>query len=193
MISVASRSRSTLFLGSFLLAALPLSVMAQKQEKPEYHGRKYKKLEPAATITVHVKKAANGKPVESAAVVFRATKNGKDQGGMEIKTNVDGEAKLDIIEIGSHVKVQVIADGFSTNAVEFDVPDEVKNVTVEMVKPRAQVSTYENNDGKMSQRPAGVQEPPPIPTPKKQPSTAPVVIQPVDPAAREAATTSQPR
>lgn len=191
MISVARRSRRGLLLGSFLLI-LPLAVCAQ-QEKKEYHGRKYKPLEPASTITIHVKKAANGKPIEAAAVVFRATKNGKDQGGMEIKTNVDGDAKLDIIEVGSHVKVQVIATGYATNAVEFDVPGDTKDVTVEMVKPRAQVSAYENNDGKAAQRPIGVQEPPPLPAAKKQPSTAPVVIQPVDPASGQAATTSQPR
>lgn len=190
MISAVLRSRRGLLLGSFLLAALPLA--AQKEQK-EYHGRKYKPLEPAAAITVHVKKAANGKPIESAAVIFRATKNGRDQGGMEIKTNVDGDAKLDIIEVGSHVKVQVIADGFATNAVEFDLPGETKDVTVEMVKPRAQVSAYENNDGKAAQRPVGVQEPPAIAKPKRQPSTAPVIIEPVDPAARQAATTSQPR
>lgn len=191
MISAGVRFRRGLVLGSALLM-LPLVLSAQ-QEKKEYHGRKYKALDPAATITVHVKKATNGKPVESAAVVFRATKNGKDQGGMEIKTNAEGDAKLDIIEVGSHVKVQVIADGFATSALEFDVPNDTKDVTVEMVKPRAQVSAYENNDGKAAQRPIGVQEPPPIRQSKKQPSTAPVIIQPVDPAAGQAATTSQPR
>lgn len=192
MISAGFRSRRGLVLGSLLLV-LSVGAFAQQQEKKEYHGRKYKPLEPAATITVHVKKAANGKPIESAAVVFRATKNGKDMGGLEIKTNVDGDAKLDIIEVGSHVKVQVIAEGFATNAVEFDVPNETKDVTVDMVKPRAQVSAYENNDGKAAQRPVGIQEPPAVAKPKKQPSTAPVVIQPVDPASGQAATTSQPR
>jgi len=48
------------------------------------------------------------------------------------------------------------------------VPGEEKEVVLKMEKPRAQISTYENNDGKASTRPPGVQEPPPIVIPKKK-------------------------
>ncbi len=168
MISAFVRVRAAVVLGTVLLAG---SVYGQT----ERHGRKYKKLEPAGNIVLTVEKASNGKPISNAAVVFRAYKDGKDQGSLEVKTNPDGEAKIDIIEIGSHVKVQVIADGFATGATEFDVKNEDTNVLVKMEKPRAQVSTYENNDGKAAQRPAGVQEPPPVakPTKHKAPTTGP--------------------
>ena len=168
MISKYLRPRVTLVTGTVLALALSLSAHGQK----EPHYRKFKPLPPAAKITLTVEKAANGKPLENAAVVFRASKNGKDMGNLEVKTNPDGEAKIDIIEVGSHVTVQVIADGYSTAAVEFDLPTEEKNLVVKMEKPRAQVSTYENNDGKSSQRPAGVQEPPPI-APRKPATPAP--------------------
>jgi hypothetical protein len=171
MISAFSRVRTAVVFGVVSGLVLAGSVYGQT----ERHGRKYKKLEPAANITLTVEKASNGKPISNAAVVFRAYKNGQDQGSLEVKTNPDGEAKIDIIEIGSHVKVQIIADGFATGATEFDLTGDEKNVTVKMEKPRAQVSTYQNNDGKPAQRPAGIQEPPPIAKPKKAkaPTTGP--------------------
>jgi hypothetical protein len=169
MISVFFRSRSTFVMGS----ALALALVVPAHGQTERHGRKYKPLAPAANITVLVERANNAKPISNASVVFRATRDGKDQGSLEVKTNPDGEAKIDIIEIGSHVSVQVIADGFATNAMEFDVAGEEKNVVLKMEKPRAQVSTYQDNDGKASTRPPGVQEPPPMKPKKVYPAAAP--------------------
>ncbi len=165
MISVHLRPRKTLLAGSLMMLALAFlatfSAHAQKEQK-EPHYRGYKPLPPAAVITVKVERTDNGKPIENAAVLFKASKNGRNQGSLEIKSDPEGKAKLDIIEVGSHVMVQVIADGYSTAAVDFDVPTEEKNVTIKMEKPRAQVSGYENNDGKASTRPLGVQEPPAV-------------------------------
>jgi uncharacterized surface anchored protein len=158
MISAFFRSRTTVVLGSVVVLGFAVSAHGQNDQ----HWRKYKKLAPAATITVLVEKAANGNPISNASVVFRATREGKDEGSLEIKTDPDGNAKIDIIEIGSHVTVQVIADGYATAAAEFDVPGDEKSVLIKMEKPRAQVSTYQDNDGKVSQRPAGVQEPRPM-------------------------------
>ncbi|MEO7029699.1 MAG: carboxypeptidase regulatory-like domain-containing protein [Acidobacteriaceae bacterium] len=164
---------------------LALTVSAPGQT--ERHGRNYKPLAPAANITVTVEKASNGKPISNAAVVFRASRQGKLQGSLEIKTDPDGNAKIDIIEVGSHVTVQVIADGYATAASEFDVPGDQKSVLIKMVKPRAQVSVYQDNDGKASQRPVGVQEPPPLAKPKKPvapttgPNAPPAAVTPVTP------------
>jgi hypothetical protein len=169
MIFAFSPPRTTVLLGSALVLALAVSAHGQNDE----HWRKYKKLEPAGRITITVEKAANGKPISNAAVIFRASKNGKDEGYLEVKTDPDGEAKIDIIEIGSHVKVQIIADGYSTGATEFDLAGDEKNVLVKMEKPRAQVSAYQDNDGKPASRPPGVQEPPPIAPKKVMPPPAP--------------------
>jgi hypothetical protein len=182
MISAFSRTRSTFVVG--LALALTLAVPALPiHSQTEHHGRKYKPLAPAATITVTVERATNGKPISNASVVFRASKAGQDQGSLEVKTNEDGKAKIDIIEVGSHVQVQVIADGFSTNAMEFEVPGDEKSVVLKMEKPRAQVSTYEDNDGKAATRPAGVQEPPPLKVPKKTPPAATTTPQTATPPA----------
>lgn len=174
--------RSILLTGSALMLLFALSAQGQT----EVHGRKYKALQPAANITVKVEKATNGKPISNAAVIFHASRDGKQQGNMEVKTNPEGDAKVDIIEVGSRVSVQIIADGYATSATEFDVTAATKNVVIKMERPRAQVSVYENNDGKASQRPAGIQEPPPMIKMKKKPATtyAPTVAPAmVDPSA----------
>jgi hypothetical protein len=54
--------------------------------------------------------------------------------------------------------VQVIATGFATYATEFDVTTEPKELVVKLIRPRAQVSTYVDNDGKAAQVKPGVQE-----------------------------------
>jgi hypothetical protein len=172
MIRAFLRTRTTFLTGSALAFVLTLSAHAQNDQ----HWRKYKTLPPAGHITVTVEKAVNGKPLSNAAVIFRASRDGKAQGSMEVKTNPDGQAKVDIIEIGSHVTVQVIANGYATGATEFDLQGDDHAIVVKMERPRAQVSAYQDNDGKVSQRPAGVQEPPPI-APKK-----PVAPPPVAPA-----------
>lgn len=168
MFSVSTRTRAVLFTGlALFFAGAPHFAWSQGR------WRKEKPLAPAAKITVNVEKALNGKPISNAAVIFRAFKEGRQQGSMEVKTDPDGNASIDIIEIGSHVKVQVIADGYATAAQEFDVQSDEKSVSFKMLKPRAQVSAYEDNDGKASERPSGVQEPKYLPPSKKKPATAP--------------------
>lgn len=163
-----SRVRVAVLSVAVLLCALP--ALSQSQAR----WRKSKPLPPAAKITVNVEKAFNGKPISNAAVIFHVSKLGRQTGTMEVKSDPDGNASVDIIEIGSHVQVQVIAEGFSTAAQEFDVAGDEKTVSFKMLRPRAQVSAYENNDGKASDRAVGVQEPKHVtPAKKAKPATAP--------------------
>jgi Carboxypeptidase regulatory-like domain len=177
MISAFFRLRSTFVVGPALVLALAVPALPIHGQT-EHHGRKYKPLAPAATVTVMVQRASNGKPIDNASVVFRASKQGKEQGSLEVKTNEEGKAKIDIIEVGSHVEVQVIADGFATNATDFDVTSDEKSVVLKMEKPRAQVSAYEDNDGKAASRQPGVQEPRPMVVPKKTPPATPATAAP---------------
>jgi hypothetical protein len=67
--------------------------------------------------------------------------------------------------------VQVIASGYATAATEFDLSAQGKEMTLKLERPRAQVSTYIDNDGKASQTQPGLQErviPKPAP-PKSNP------------------------
>ena len=131
---------------------------APQQDQQEQHGRKWQPPIPTAPITVKVVKGFNNKPFENAGVVFRAVRNGKTDGTLEVKTNPDGNAKIDVLAVGSHVLVQVIASGYATTATEFDLTAEGKELTLKLERPKAQVSTYQDNDGKSSQIKPGVQE-----------------------------------
>ena len=122
-------------------------------------GRKYKPPPETSKITVQVTKKFNGKPIMNAAVIFNPFKDGKDIGNLEVKTDPEGKATIDIIPTGSLVRVQVIASGFATYAEDFQIDEPVRDIPVAMLRPQEQVSSYEDNSGKSSSRKAGVQEP----------------------------------
>jgi hypothetical protein len=95
----------------------------------------------------------------NAAVVFNPTKDGKDIGNLEVKTDPDGKATIDIIPTGSQVTVQVIAPGMATFAENYQVDEPTKEIAIEMQTPREQVSSYRENKDAPSSRKWGVQEP----------------------------------
>lgn len=163
----------------FLLGAMVATSALSAQERA--HGRKYKPPPPTAHIVVTVEKGFNDKAIPNAAVIFHSTKDGRDNGNLELKTDPEGRAALDLIEVGSHVTVQVIANGFATHAEDFDVMGDSKEILVKMQRPRAQVSTYVDNDGKASQVKPGVQEhvKPTTTSPRPASPTAPLQTTPL--------------
>jgi hypothetical protein len=174
-------SQLAVLFGIALISSLP----AMAQDAPEKHGRKYKAPPATSHIQVTVLKKFNGKPISNAAVIFDATLDGKDQGNLEVKTDPDGKATIDIIPTGSTVRVQIIATGFATYAEEYQVTEPSREITVSMVHPQEQLSSYQDNQGKAATRKPGVQEParptkpavkpapsPPA-TPQQPPPTAP--------------------
>jgi hypothetical protein len=140
------------------------------EQSPERHGRKYKPPPATSKITIQVTKKSNGKPITNAAVVFNPFKDGKDIGNLEVKTDPEGKATIDIIPTGSLVRVQVIASGYATFAQDFQVDGPTRDIAVEMLRPREQVSSYKDNKGDASSRKWGVQEPV---RPKPDSSTTP--------------------
>ena len=150
--------RKLSFLSTLLCAALvPFTLQADAQD--HQRGRKYKPPPETSHIEVEVLRASNGKPISNAAVIFNPEKDGKDEGNLEVKTGPDGKTTIDVIPIGSKLRVQVIADGFATYADDYMIEGDKKEISIKMVRPRAQVSTYQDNSGKASERRPGVQEP----------------------------------
>lgn len=124
------------------------------------HGRKYKAPPATSEIEVTVVKGFNQKPIENAAVVFHPVDaNGKDEGFLEMKTDPDGKAKIDVIPTGSQVRIQVIATGFATYADDYKIDEAERKITIAMQRPRAQISTFVDESGKPSTMKPGVQEP----------------------------------
>jgi hypothetical protein len=107
---------------------------------------------------VTVEKAFNSKPMPNASVIFRAVRDEETAGNLEMKTDPDGKASLDLLEVGSHVTVQVISTGFATYATDFDLPAGGKQILVKMERPRAQISTYGDNSDRPAQVQPGIQE-----------------------------------
>jgi hypothetical protein len=157
-------------LALFLCVSLVCCLAATAQDAPEKHGRKYKAPPVTSHIEVTVLKKFNGKPISNAAVVFDATLDGKDQGNLEVKTDPDGKATIDIIPIGSTVRVQVIATGFATYAEEYLVSEPNREISISMIHPQEQLSSYQDNQGKTATRKPGVQEPIRPTTPKAKPA-----------------------
>lgn len=126
-----------------LAAALLLPCMAGAQETGR--GRKYVPPPPTSKITVTVTKATNGKPVENAAVIFHPIRNGKDEGGLELKTDENGKAKLDVIPIGDTLRLQVIAPGYQTFGNDYPVKADTKEISVKLRHPAQQYSIYQQH------------------------------------------------
>jgi hypothetical protein len=157
---------------AWLQSALVLSILlasslhAFGQDNDSHRGRKYKAPPATSHIEVVVVKKFNGKPIANAAVVFNPSMNGKDLGNLEVKTDPDGKASIDVIPTGSKVEVQVIASGFATFARDYVIDKSSQSIAVSMLRPEAQISAYEDNEGKPADRKPGVQEPiRPKPTP----------------------------
>lgn len=162
---------------------LCIALVTLPQAFGQYRGRKYKAPPPTSRIQVQVVKKFNGKPIPNAAVVFNPSKDGKDLGNLEVKTDPDGKATIDVIPTGSTVRVQVIAGGYATFAQDYLIDQPTKEIVISILRPQAQVSAYEDNTGKPAERKPGVQEPI---RPKPQPA-------PAKPAHNTSATDTAPK
>jgi hypothetical protein len=168
MVAMLSRRSVWLQFALVLCIALASTLQALAQDSPTRRGRKYKPPPETSHIEIQVLKKATGKPIMNAAVVFNPTKDGKDLGSLEVKTDSEGKAIIDVIPTGSTVRVQIIANGFATFADDYQINETSREIQVSMLRPQEQVSGYQDNTGKASSRKPGVQEPI---RPKKTPQT----------------------
>ena len=106
----------------------------------------------------------------NAAVIFDSSLDGKDEGNLEVKTDPDGKATIDVIPTGSTVRVQVIATGFATYAEEYVVTEPSRQISIAMIRPAGADLVLQDNEGKSATRKPGVQEPvrPTTPPPSRQ-------------------------
>jgi hypothetical protein len=117
-----------------------LSSSAQEDKR----GRKYKAPPATAKIEVTVVKDFNGKPIENAAVIFHAV---KEQGNMELKSDEDGKALIDVLPIGETVRLQIIAKGYQTYGGDYKVDKDEMAIEVRMKRPGEQYSIYKDHAG----------------------------------------------
>jgi carboxypeptidase family protein len=104
---------------------------------------KAKPASDAANLRFTVLKDSNGKPVRNASVILHAVnKNGKqDKGGLQLKTNAEGEAVLEGVPYGK-LRVQVLASGFQTYGEDFEINQPEKEFVIKLKRPSDQYSIY---------------------------------------------------
>ena len=129
-----------------------ISTVAHAQDSTK-RGRKYKAPPPTAHFEVTVIRATNGKPVENASVIFHPLVDGHNDGNMELKTNDEGKAALDLLEVGSDVRLQVIAPGFQTYGEDFKVDKDNLAIQIKLKRPTEQYSVYKKSEGKSTPDP----------------------------------------
>jgi hypothetical protein len=130
-------------LASFGLIAGSITLRAQDDDS--HHGRKYKSPPPSSRIEVTVVRAYNGKPISDAHVIFHPIEGDKDKGALELKTNEDGKAIIDVIPLGDTVTLQVIANGFQTYGQVYKIDKLSMAMEVRMNRPTSQYSVYKNS------------------------------------------------
>lgn len=131
-----------------LLALLILVVgVASGSTQEKRRGRKYKTPPPVSKVEVTVLKDASGKPIENAAVIFHTL---NDPGNMELKTNEDGKAVIDVLPIGESIRLQIIAKGFQTYGQDFKLDKNQLAIEIRMKRPGEQYSIYKQHPGEKS-------------------------------------------
>lgn len=121
-----------------LLAGLSLTAQDTK-----HRGRKYKAPPPTSRIEVTILRDSDSKPIENASVIFHMV---GDTGNMELKTNEDGKAMIDVLPMGSKLRLQVIAKGFQTYGEDLANDTAELNIGVRLKRPGEQYSIYKNHD-----------------------------------------------
>jgi hypothetical protein len=135
-------SRRFFRFATIVLIATSTVVFAQQDRR----GRKYKAPPETMKIDISVVRATTGKPIPNAAVIFHpVNEKGKAQGAMELKTDLDGKTTLDVIPIGSTVRLQIIANGFQTFGNDYVANADAKEITIKMERPKSQYSIYKGN------------------------------------------------
>jgi hypothetical protein len=137
--------RRSLIRLSVILAALGLvfsSITVSGQDRM-HRGRKYKAPPPTSRIEVTILRSDDSKPITNAAVVFHLI---GDKGNMELKTNDDGKAVIDVLPTNSKVLLQVIARGYQTYGGDYAIDKPSMEITVKMNRPGKQYSIYNRNN-----------------------------------------------
>jgi len=137
------RRLSLIFCAVFVLCAL-VPVPASFAQDSSHRGRKYKAPPPTSKIEISVLRDKDGKPVENAAVIFHTL---KEKGNMELKSNEDGKALIDVLEIGETVRLQIIAKGFQTYGGDYKIDKDEMAIEVRMKRPGEQYSIYKPHPG----------------------------------------------
>jgi hypothetical protein len=122
-----------------LLAIAPLCLSAQNSTR---RGRKYKAPPPTSRIEVTVLRDTDSKPIENASVIFQLI---GEKGNMELKTNQDGHSVIDVLPLGSTMRLQIIAKGYQTYGEDYKIDKANMDFGIRLKRPGEQYSIYKDH------------------------------------------------
>ncbi|HEX4285180.1 MAG TPA: carboxypeptidase-like regulatory domain-containing protein [Terracidiphilus sp.] len=125
-----------------LVLGLGLTTFNLSAQDSDRRGRKYKTPAPTSRIEVTILRADDGKPIENAAVIFTMV---GDKGNMELKTNEDGKAMIDVLPTGCKVVLQVLAKGYQTYGKDYEIDKAQMALEVKLKRPSKQYSIYDKH------------------------------------------------
>jgi hypothetical protein len=125
------------------VALLAISGMTLVAQDPPHRGRKYKPPPPTSRIEVTVLRDADSNPIENASVIFHLD---GDKGNMELKTNEDGRSIIDVLPMGSTMRLQIIAKGFQTYGQDYKIDKSDMTFGIRMKRPGEQYSIYKPHE-----------------------------------------------
>ncbi len=117
-----------------VLLVLATAMLAGDKNKEQY-----------SDLKITVVKSTNGKPLRNATVVLHPvdSKGNQGSGGLNLKTNEDGEATYNGIPYGK-LRIQVIMHGWQTYGNDHDINQPQQEIVVKMEPPQKQYSIYEH-------------------------------------------------
>jgi hypothetical protein len=121
-----------------VVAILAMTGLAAGQQDKDDEG-------PTSWLSFVVTKEDNGKPVRNAAVIMHPVnpKGKQEQGGAELKTDLDGKTSYDGIPYGK-LRVQVLAQGFQTFGEDYDINEPKMEIAIKLKRPQGQYSVYDS-------------------------------------------------
>ncbi|MGA8743039.1 MAG: carboxypeptidase-like regulatory domain-containing protein [Terracidiphilus sp.] len=131
---------------SFRSLAITLAVVSAvslSAQDSAHRGRKYKPPPPTSRIEVTVVRDSDSKPVENASVIFQLQ---GDKGNMELKTNEDGKSVIDVLPMGSTMRMQIIAKGYQTYGQDYKIDKSDLAFGIRLKRPGEQYSIYKKHD-----------------------------------------------
>ena len=138
-------------LSAIAVVLMLMSIVSLSAQESSRRGRKFKPPPPTSKIQVSVVRDEDSKPIENAAVIFHVDMDG-DKGNMELKTNEDGKSLIDILPIGSIMRLQIIAKGYQTYGQDYKIDKADMAFEVRMKRPTRQYSIYEKHDNDSTQK-----------------------------------------
>jgi hypothetical protein len=100
----------------------------------------------------------SGKPVRNASVVLHPIdKEGKQRGGLQLKTGPDGRTGFEGVPYGK-LRIQVLAQGFQTFGQDYEINQPSTEITIKLKRPQEQFSIYRDKPAD-SDKPAENKDP----------------------------------